>query len=513
MPTTESSISDLKVLLLEDSFLDVELITEYLHDSGFHLELTHVLNEADYSSALQQPDFDVILSDFKLHGFDAFLALELRNTLAPGLPFICVSGGIGEDNAVDLLKKGADDYVLKDRLGRLPFAIRRVLDEVQAKRIYSNTVERLRLLNRAVEASSVSVVITDVNGLISYVNPFFLEKTGYSYPEVIGKSPRLLKSGYQPVTFYQELWQTILSRRDWHGEFQNKTKRGELYWEKAVISPIVNSDGVLTHFVAIKEDITERKKLLDELIASKEKAEESDRLKTAFIQNISHEIKTPLNGIVGLSQLLLNQGISQEEREEMVDFVEHSSQRLIKTITDYMDMAMIVSHTMNVHTSQFRLSPILEELAVHAHLRCAEKGIQYSFSINESISECMVDTDPVLLKKIVEKLLDNAIKFTSQGRVRCWVEVNDTCVNFYVSDTGIGIESAQLDFIFKVFTQEDHGTTRKYEGNGLGLAIAKGLAKLLQGNIHVVSARGEGSVFTLSLPTSILATGTTANLN
>jgi len=138
------------------------------------------------------------------------------------------------------------------------------------------SVEKLKLLNRAVEASSVSIVITNAEGNIQYVNPWFSEITGYSSEEVVGKNPRVLNSGNHPKIFYEDLWNTILSGKDWTGELLNRKKNGELCWEKAIISPILNSDGVVTSFVAIKEDITERKKMLEELIAAKEKAEESE---------------------------------------------------------------------------------------------------------------------------------------------------------------------------------------------------------------------------------------------
>ncbi|MCA1761112.1 MAG: PAS domain S-box protein, partial [Bacteroidales bacterium] len=152
--------------------------------------------------------------------------------------------------------------------------------------------EKANKLSRAVEQSSVSVMITNREGRIEYVNPFFTELTGYSFEEAKGKNSNILKSGHQSKAFYQELWNTILSGNDWEGEMLNKKKTGEFYWEKAFISPILNSEGTITNFVAIKENITESKKMIEELVAAKEKAQESDNLKTAFLNNISHEIRT-----------------------------------------------------------------------------------------------------------------------------------------------------------------------------------------------------------------------------
>ncbi|MCA1761179.1 MAG: PAS domain S-box protein, partial [Bacteroidales bacterium] len=129
--------------------------------------------------------------------------------------------------------------------------------------------EKAIKLSRAVEQSSVSIMITNREGRIEYVNPFFTELTSYSFEEVIGKNPRILNSGHHSKAFYEALWTTIISGNNWEGEMLNKKKNGEFYWEKAVISPIVNSDGVITNFVAIKEDITERNKMFEELVAAK----------------------------------------------------------------------------------------------------------------------------------------------------------------------------------------------------------------------------------------------------
>ncbi len=258
----------IKVLILEDSLPDLELMTEQLSGAGYQLEVNHVMDEAGFREAIQKGEFEIILADFKLAGFDAFGALDICQRSCPEIPFICVSGSIGEESAIELLKKGAVDYVMKDRLGRLSFTVKRALGEAIEKQNKHKIEEQLTLLNRAVEASSVSVVITDAEGTIEYVNPHFTEVTGYSFEEVVGKNPRILKSGNQKTDFYDELWNTLLSGNDWTGEFHNKKKDGALFWEKAVISPILNSSGEIIQFVAIKEDITERKKLLEELVST-----------------------------------------------------------------------------------------------------------------------------------------------------------------------------------------------------------------------------------------------------
>jgi len=180
------------------------------------------------------------------------------------------------------------------------------------------TEESLLKLKTAIEKSEVSVVITDRNGIIEFANPFFTRLTGYSPEEYIGKTPRILKSEYHPKEFYEEMWNTIIAGQTWEGEFYNRNKNGELYWENAIISPVTNRNNEITNFVAIKTDITHAKNLNSELIIAKEHAEESDRLKSAFLANMSHEIRTPMNGILGFTELLKEPNLDYDQRNYFV---------------------------------------------------------------------------------------------------------------------------------------------------------------------------------------------------
>jgi len=360
--------------------------------------------------------------------------------------------------------------------------------------------EELRKLSRAVIQSTVSISITDVEGNIEYVNPQFTNLSGYAFDEVVGRNTRILKSGKHPGSFYKELWDTILSGKEWHGEIQNKKKNGELYWASAGISSLVNDEGEITHFVAVKEDITERKNLINDLIVAKEKAEAADRLKTAFINNISHEIRTPLNGILGFGSFLSQNNISDNERETYRQLLEKSSERLLNTITDYVDISLITTGNMTVYKSVFALSEVTDELYETYKKRMSEKGLDFQINVTDENRSVQLDSDPGLLKKVIGHLIDNAIKFTSKGYVKIGYILKNGVVEFSIEDSGRGIAPEMKDQVFNIFTQAESHLTRGYEGSGLGLSICKGIIKLLGGEIKLETSKSGGLIVIFTLP-------------
>ena len=222
--------------------------------------------------------------------------------------------------------------------------------------------KELRKLSQAIEQNPVSVVITDSKGIIEYTNPKFTEMTGFKSSEAIGKNPRILKSGLMEPEFYTNLWETITSGKIWNGELINKNKSGKLYWANKSISPIIDEQGKITHFVAIAEDISEKKKNEEELIKAKEKAEESDRLKSAFLANISHEIRTPMNGIMGFAELLKEPDLDPENQIEFLEVIEKSGQRMLNIINDLIDISKIEAGETTLRIRKTNLNRMLHEL-------------------------------------------------------------------------------------------------------------------------------------------------------
>lgn len=366
---------------------------------------------------------------------------------------------------------------------------------------------KIHQLSRAVEQSPVSVVITNTRGLISYVNPWFCELTGYTVEEVLGKNPSVLQSGKTPPLVYKELWDTIAAGRTWRGEFCNRKKNGEHYWESATISPLRESDGTLTSYIAVKEDITERKAAEQALIAAREAAEAATRAKAEFLATMSHEIRTPMNGVVGMTDLLLDTDLTPEQRD-YAETIRVSNDALLAVINDILDFSKIESGGIELEKRPFDLTAVLESTLEIFSLKAAEKGIELLCHVDPSLPD-MVVGDETRLRQVLMNLVGNALKFTESGEVTItvWPGRSDLAgtmsadheLLFEVRDTGIGIPADKLDRLFKPFSQVDSSTTRKYGGTGLGLAISDQLVHLMGGHIAVESRPGQGSTFSFSV--------------
>lgn len=378
-----------------------------------------------------------------------------------------------------------------------PTGILGVTRDISKRKLIS---DELRKLSSAVEQSPALIVITDTKGNIEYVNPKFTEITGYSSQEVLGKNSRILKSGYTEKKDYDSLWNTITSGLEWKGEFLNKRKDGSLYWEEASITSIKTTEGKITHFLAVKSDMTEKKKAIDELIAAKEKAEESNHLKTAFLQNMSHEIRTPMNGILGFIGLLKKPTMEGKNRTRYMEIVEKSGQRLLSTINDIIEIAKIESGTAEVTLKSENIEDILQNLYSFFLPVTEEKELSLNIRCQHVDRNNQIFTDRHKLDSILINLINNAIKFTEKGSIEFGCYKDNNFLVFYVKDTGIGIPINKQENIFERFVQADLTITRGYEGSGLGLSISKAYSEMLGGKLWVKSAPDNGSTFSFSIP-------------
>jgi len=358
--------------------------------------------------------------------------------------------------------------------------------------------QKLRELSTAVEQSPASIIITDKSGAIQYVNPSFCRLSGYAEEEVLGRSPGLLKSGDKPEEEYAKLWKTIAEGRTWQGEFRNRARSGDFYWVSALISPIFDHNGTISHFVAFQEDITAKKEIENELLRAKIQAESANEAKSQFLANISHEIRTPLNGIIGMCSLLLDSQLAREERV-YAETISNSANSLLEIINQILDFSKIESGALELEHIVFDLQRIIHQVLGLFTSQAMDKGLQLDHTLEPGVPQTLVG-DPVRLQQVLMNLLGNGVKFTESGSVKLSVspqfeDGNAVMLKFEIHDTGPGIPEDKRQTIFEPFIQADGSTTRKYGGTGLGLSICKQLVEMMGGQMGVDTQTGCGAKF------------------
>ncbi|GAB6039410.1 ATP-binding protein [Endothiovibrio diazotrophicus] len=486
----------------------------------------------------------------------------------------------------------------------------------------------LRRLSQVVEQGPVSVIITDTSGHIEYVNPSFCQITGYRAEEVLGRRPSLLKSGHTDEATYRELWRTVLAGGIWRGELLNRTKEGRLYWESAAISGVRDEQGRIAQLLAVKTDVTERKRaeqalrdnrallaeaqriahlgswqwelserrmqwseelyrifevdeerfiptldatldrvhpddrpllqrriagattgrrrfsaihrvlrpgggervlhtegrvecdgkgeplrlfgisqditqrrrMEDELRAAKEQAESANAAKGEFLATMSHEIRTPMNAIIGMADLLEETPLDDRQRH-YVEVLERNGSILLTLLNEVLDLSRLEAGRMEPDRIPFELAPLIDEIFTPFRNPAANKGLRLEAVVDPTIPPQLLG-DPGRLRHILLNLVGNAVKFTERGYVELRVERlpdDPQTLRFRVTDSGIGIPAEKHRTVFEAFTQADGSTTRRYGGTGLGLTLCKRLVELLGGEIRLRDNPGGGTLFEFEL--------------
>jgi signal transduction histidine kinase len=260
------------------------------------------------------------------------------------------------------------------------------------------------------------------------------------------------------------------------------------------------ANGLPSKIIGSMRDITKRKQTEKELIEAKNKAEESDRLKSAFLANMSHEVRTPLNSIIGFSELLADPDFGEEEKSEFIQHIISNGRSLLSVISDIMDISKIESGEIKIRKSLINAWRFVSNIIELFVQQAVEKELELKLTFDDHDKEAVIIADPDRLSQIFNNLMSNAIKFTDKGRIEIGYQMMDKMVEFYVKDSGIGIAAEYHDTIFERFRQVEAEKTRKYGGNGLGLAITKKLVELMGGKIWLKSESGKGSVFYFTIP-------------
>jgi two-component system sensor histidine kinase/response regulator len=484
-----------KILIVDDSPDDAELLMRALKRVGHERQFERVETAEAMLAALRRNRWDIVISDYSMPHFNGIEALNLLKSLNLDIPFILVSGVLGEEMAVQAMKAGAQDYLLKSHLDRLPVAVERELHEVQVRRERRHAEARYRSL---FESVPVGVFSTTPEGQILRANPTFIAMVGFREVEALQN----LKPGALWVNAEDfEQRNAILMREGVIRGYDSHLRRadGSTFWcAESLIAEYDPVSGVATQFDGVAMEITDRKRVQQELAQARDAALETARLKSEFLANMSHEIRTPLNGIVGMCEMLRDSELTPNQ-SEFADLIGSSADALLTIVNDFLDFSKISAGKMIFEEIDFELTPVAEGVTKLVAEAARKKNLELILKLDPEIPK-FVRGDPTRLRQVLANLIGNATKFTEHGEVAVSIKLlsaseSDVAVRFRVEDTGIGMSAEAQRGLFQPFYQADGSTTRKYGGTGLGLAISMQLVERMGGRIEVKSEPGKGSAF------------------
>lgn len=526
----------LRVLMVEDSPDDAELSALELKRQGFAVCYSRVDTLEAMTQALTGQTWDMILTDHAMPKFSSLEVLQFLQGHKPDLPCIVVSGAIGEEAAVALMRSGAVDYVNKSHLPRLGPSVTRALQEGESKRARRKAEEALkrahaeleqRVEERTAELSLTNVKLRDsekrfatafhasptptiitslVTGQVIDVNQSLLRMTRHKRDEVIGRGVQELdllvgleKREFAPKELPDERYIPVT-------EIGLHTRWGETR-HILMSSALIDMDGELCVLDTLV-DITERKKVEEALRSyqdilehQKAKLEHANNLKSEFLAHVSHELRTPLTAIVGFSDLLKDEdfGTLNGVQHEYVAFIVDAGQHLLALINDLLDLSKMEAGMMELLQGPVDLSEVMANALSMMCGQVQKKALQLDVEVPADLAPVTADIRKV--KQILYNLLANAVKYTpAEGRIKLVVQDDKGEVRIEICDTGPGITQNDQKRLFKPFVQLRSSSTDAYEGTGLGLALTKQLVELHEGRVWLRSCVGKGSTFGFSLP-------------
>ncbi len=500
----------LRVLIVEDNDDDRLLLLRTLRQGGYEPLHRCVQTVAALSAALAKEPWDLVLSDYRLPQFNGAEALRLVQESGLDMPFIIVSGVIGEEQAVAIMKAGAHDYVLKDKLIRLVPAITRELRDAEVRRRRRQAEEQLRAseaqFRLLFEANPNPMWVFDEETLrFLAVNGTALRHYGYTRDEFLALSVADIRPPDDRAMVHALIASQTGSTENRIGEFRHQKKDGTLIDVEIAVSsiPFNGRPGRLV----LANDISQRRETELTLRRAKAEAERASQAKSSFLASVSHELRTPLNAVMGFSQVLENEyfGPLTGKQKEYVTNIYESGKHLLNIINDILDLSKIEAGKMDPCWAHFEIGTLLANSFVLIRDKCAKHGIQLTLDMAEPVRGLKVTADERLLKQILYNLLSNAAKFTPDGgaislQARVLEEAEPT-LEVSVTDTGIGIAPEHHEKVFEAFYQVRYGTADKTPGTGLGLSLVKQLLELHNGRIWVTSeGEGRGSRFTFVIP-------------
>jgi len=493
----------IKILHLEDNIYDAELVERILITSGLDAEIKVVKKEDEFIEAIENNSYDLIISDHTLIGFTGTDALRILTERKSDTPFIFVSGTLGEEVAISSLTQGATDYVLKHKMERLPSAVKRALKESEEKKKLKwaedelkRNEEQYRLLTE--NASDLISKLT-LNG-----DFIFATKASYSLLGIESLTGESIFSFIHPdeTEKVKSVFKNISGKEKQTLEFRLRHKSRAYIWCE-VSFRFLKDDDNRTEIIAVIRDISERKKYEEEILKARSKEEEMSKLKSNFLSNLSHEFRTPLNGIIGFAEILKSE-TNNEDHRDYAGRIYRSGKRLLTTLSSILNLSALENNIPETNLINVELNNFVE--TVYDYFKDSDVNKNLRFEISQDREDVNVFIDKMLLEQSLINILDNAFKFTIEGNISIEIKQVHKSGRQYgaviIRDTGIGIPQNNFSDIFEDFKQISEGYSRKYEGLGLGLPVAKRMIELIDGKIEFESKVGKGTTFYIYLPLS-----------
>jgi PAS domain S-box-containing protein len=499
---TEGTKGRLSILVVDDSEVDATLACREIKKAGYNVQWSRVDTALALSECLHKQHIDCILCDHKMPGFSSFDALKIVKEAGMDIPFLIVSGMIGEEMAADAMRAGAHDYINKGNLIRLVPAIERELREVQIRaekrHDYELMLESERRFRTIAEAAPILIWMTDVSGRIVYVNHRWRDflSAALIKPYEFDWLSRVHANDVAQVR--AKLTNICATKSEFSFEFRFQTLKGDWRHVRVIGSPRITESGVLEGFVGTFLDLTD-------VIDARRAAEEANEAKSSFLAKVSHEIRTPLGAMLGFADLLRDEKLSAADRRHFLDTIVRNGDELLHIIGNILDLSKIESGKLTIEVSTFRIRSLLADVKSLFALKAQEKGINLLTDVKDSVPEWVI-SDHTLMREILVNLIGNAIKFTDRGEVQVKVEhVKEDqtpsrrpggMLRIAVEDSGRGISKDRQGELFQSFSQGGPSISRQFGGSGLGLVLARHMSRVLGGDLILESSTpGVGSRF------------------
>lgn len=502
------------VLYIEHHSADIDLTLRHLRQYAPNIHIhavpkaeTALIHMADNETFTH--NYKVILIDYHLPGLNALEFIKIiRQEKKNDTPIILVTGQGNEDVAVQALKLGASEYLVKSEnyLYRLPSLIISAYQHHELKAKQNALVESESKYRLLADNSGDVIFVLDLNLKFTFVSPAVYSMRGFTPEESINKSieqvltPESLRKANELIAHVLGTDSSEIDKKPYLIELEMFRKDGTKVWTEVKASLLLDCNNKPTGILGVTRDISKRKKTEMELLDAKKKAEESDRLKTAFLHNISHEIRTPLNAIVGFSGLLKDSDLLPEKRSRFIEIINHSSDQLLSIITDIVSISTIEAGQEKLSQKEMSLNSTLIYIYEQFLIKAKRQKVQLSLHPFLPDSEVQIISDETKLIQVLSNLINNALKFTNQGFVNFGYNIKERELEFFVEDSGIGIPHEMHDEIFKRFSQVENTSSRQFGGSGLGLSISKAYVELMGGRIWLNSELGKGARFYFTIP-------------